>query len=65
MFNEKELVKNTFDKSADKFDEIGPPMFKYFGEILAGFADILPADQVLDIGCGKGASTFPIARNLD
>jgi ubiquinone/menaquinone biosynthesis C-methylase UbiE len=60
----KEKVKAAFDRSANKFDEVGPQYFRYFGELLASAAGIHPDDSVLDIACGKGAVTFPIAKML-
>jgi ubiquinone/menaquinone biosynthesis C-methylase UbiE len=60
----KEKVKAAFDRSADKFDEVGPQYFHYFGELLAASAGIKPDDRVLDIACGRGAVTFPIAGML-
>jgi ubiquinone/menaquinone biosynthesis C-methylase UbiE len=65
MFNDsKETIKRTFDASAQKFDEIGTPFFRYFGKIVAEVSEINSDDIVLDIACGKGAVTFPIAANL-
>ncbi len=60
----KEKVKAAFDRSANKFDEVGPQYFRYFGEVLASAAGIRPDDRVLDIACGRGAVTFPIANML-
>ncbi len=60
----KEKVKAAFDRSAGKFDEVGPQYFRYFGELLASEAGIQPDDNVLDIACGRGAVTFPIAKML-
>lgn len=60
----KEKVKEAFDRSASKFDEVGPQYFRYFGELLASASGVRPDDSVLDIACGRGAVTFPIAAML-
>jgi ubiquinone/menaquinone biosynthesis C-methylase UbiE len=65
MFNNsKEVVIKTFDASASKFDEIGTPFFKQFGKLLSDFSEIQKEDIVLDVACGKGATTFPILQKL-
>jgi ubiquinone/menaquinone biosynthesis C-methylase UbiE len=60
----KQAVKTAFDQSAQKFDEIGPGYFKYYGQLLADAAEVHPGDHVLDIACGRGAVTFPVAEKL-
>jgi ubiquinone/menaquinone biosynthesis C-methylase UbiE len=62
--NNKEIVIKTFDSASQKFDEIGTPFFRHYGKILANFAEIKPDDCVLDIACGKGATTFPVSEKL-
>lgn len=50
-----------FDKVAPTYDQSGVP---FFTTIALGLVDRLqPAagDQVLDVGCGRGAATFPLA----
>ncbi len=65
MFNEnKEVVTRTFDASAEKFDEIGTPFFKFFGKALVDFSEIKKGEVVLDVACGKGAASFPIMEHL-
>lgn len=62
--NNKETIRKTFNASAQKFDEIGTPFFRHFDKIVADVSEIKPDDTVLDIACGKGATTFPIAEKL-
>jgi O-methyltransferase/aklanonic acid methyltransferase len=62
--NNKEIVRKTFDKAAQRFDEIGTPFFKYYGKFLADISEIKPDDIILDIACGKGATTFPVSKKL-
>lgn len=64
MFNTKEIIKKTFDEAAPQFDEIGTPFFKYFGKALVDFAEIGNDDHILDIACGKGATTFPLLEKI-
>ena len=63
-YDYKEEIKDVFNKAASGFDETGTPYFKYFGEKLVEFSDIRPNDKILDIGCGKGAVTFPASKRL-
>jgi len=62
--SKKEIVKNTFDEASHKFDKIGTPFFKHYGELMVGFSDINPNDCILDIACGTGTVTFPVAAQL-
>ena len=65
MFNNKDKVKDTFNSAAKKFDEKGTPFFRYFGQLLAESAEIISGMEILDIACGKGATTFPLAERLN
>ncbi|MFF2231162.1 class I SAM-dependent methyltransferase [Streptomyces anulatus] len=51
-----------FDQVADKYDQLPVEFFGPVGERLVALAGIQPGDRVLDIGCGRGAVTFPAAR---
>ena len=62
--DKKELVRKAFDAASVMFDEIGPRFFRYYGNLLVEKSDIQPDDIVLDIACGKGASTFPAGEKL-
>jgi ubiquinone/menaquinone biosynthesis C-methylase UbiE len=65
MFNsKKEIVTNTFDESSQKFDKIGTPFFKHYGKVMVDFSDIQKDDCILDIACGTGTVTFPVAPKL-
>lgn len=65
MSERKKIVTAAFNSGAEKFDEIGPPFFSYYGEIIAKAAKIKPGDIILDVACGKGAVTFPVAEELN
>lgn len=50
-----------FDKLATSYDQSGVP---FFSTIAQGLVDRLrpqAGDRVLDVGCGRGAATFPLA----
>jgi ubiquinone/menaquinone biosynthesis C-methylase UbiE len=64
MFNNKDIVKKTFDEAAPQFDEIGTPFFRYFGEKLADFSEAGNTDHILDVACGKGATTFSLLKKI-
>lgn len=50
-----------YDRAADMYDRLGVEFFGTAGEWLVDAAALQPGDQVLDIGCGRGATTFPAA----
>ena len=65
MFNDhKETVKKTFDESSRKFDKIGTPFFKHYGKVMIDFSGVEKEDCILDIACGTGTVTFPVAAKL-
>ncbi len=57
-------VAAVFDLVSATYDDVG---VAWFGPIASGLVDALaprPGEVVLDVGCGKGAATFPIAHRV-
>ena len=55
-------VAGLFDRAAETYDAVGVP---WFGPIAAGLvAELAPApgERALDLGCGRGAATRPLAE---
>lgn len=55
------LIAETFDHAADEYDQLGIDFFGTFGQWLVDAAELRPGDRVVDLGCGRGAATFPAA----
>ena len=55
------LIAETFDHTADEYDQLGVDFFGTFGRWLVDAAKLGPGDRVVDVGCGRGAATFPAA----
>ncbi len=55
-------VAQVFDEIAENYDQSG---VSFFGPIAGGLVELLdpqPGEHLVDIGCGRGAVTFPAAR---
>lgn len=55
-------VRATFDAVADDYDQTGVPFFVPTAEGLVDALAPRPGERALDIGCGRGAATLPLAR---
>ena len=51
-----------FDALAGSYDQTGVAFFRPVAERLLDLAAPQPGERVLDIGCGRGAATLPLAR---
>ena len=55
-------VAAVFDRVADTYESVGVP---WFAPIAQGLVDLVaprPAETAVDVGCGRGAVLFPLAR---
>jgi ubiquinone/menaquinone biosynthesis C-methylase UbiE len=55
-------VAQLFDAVADDYDQSGVSFFAPIAQGLVEALDPTPGERVVDIGCGRGAVTFPAAR---
>lgn len=50
-----------FDAVAPDYDQSGVPFFQPIADRLVRLLDPQPGERILDIGCGRGAATVPLA----
>lgn len=55
-------VTRLFDEIAEEYDQSGVSFFAPIAEGLVDLMDLAPGERVVDVGCGRGAVTFPAAR---
>jgi ubiquinone/menaquinone biosynthesis C-methylase UbiE len=55
-------VAQVFDTLADSYDQTGVEFFKPVGRRLVELLDPQPGERTLDVGCGRGAVTLPLAE---
>ena len=58
-------VADVFDALATTYDQTGMPFFRPVGARLVEKLAPQPGDRALDIGCGRGAVTVPLARAVE
>ncbi len=54
-------VRRVFDAVADDYDQSGVAFFRPIAADLVERLQVTPGERVLDIGCGRGAATVPLA----
>lgn len=55
-------VARLFDELAEDYDQTGVAFFAPIAEGLVDALDLVRGERVVDVGCGRGAVTFPAAR---
>ena len=64
MSEQKNLVKDVFNRCASTYGEEGCPFFNYFGERLVELSHLTSGKTVLDVATGKGAILFPASKKV-
>ena len=59
---ERERLRATFDEDAERYDRARPSYPAELIDELIALAGIGPGSRVLEIGCGTGQATLPLAR---
>ena len=59
---ERERLRQTFDEAAELYDRARPGYPLALFSDLAELADLVPGSRVLEIGCGTGQATLPLAE---
>jgi ubiquinone/menaquinone biosynthesis C-methylase UbiE len=54
-------VARLYDELAPTYDQSGVPFFQPIANRLVELLDVKPGEHALDIGCGRGAVTLPLA----
>ncbi len=60
--DQRELVAGLFDRVADTYDRTGVELFQPVAERLVAELTPRPGEAALDVGCGRGAALFALAR---
>ena len=55
-------IAAVFDRAADTYESVGVPWFLPIAEGLVGAIAPRTGEQVVDLGCGRGAALFPLAE---
>jgi ubiquinone/menaquinone biosynthesis C-methylase UbiE len=55
----KAWLAQVFDRGSDRYGQVGPDFFSYFGDKLVEQAKLVEGSTVLDVACGRVASLLP------
>ena len=62
MTDQRQGVAGIFDRASETYDQLGIEFFGPIGRGLVDLTGVSPGDDVLDVGCGRGAVVFPAAE---
>ncbi|GAC1320595.1 MAG: hypothetical protein NVSMB16_15750 [Acidimicrobiales bacterium] len=60
--DQRDLVAGVFDRAADTYDNVGVDFFRPIADHLVTALAPQPGERALDVGCGRGAALFSLAR---
>ena len=55
-------LRSTFDEAATLYDKVRPGYPGELFEDIASLSGVPPRGRILEVGCGKGQATLPLAR---
>lgn len=58
----RQATADLFDRSSRTYEAVGVDFFGIFARNLLGDVGLVPGQHVLDVGCGRGAVSFPAAE---
>ena len=59
----KNLTKG-FDEASKTYGDDPKSGFDHYGKLLAEFSGAVPGEHVLDVACGTGAISLPLAQRI-